>query len=228
MMTPAEVVQAAFDAINLEDWGGLARLCDPVGLRLFKDEILDQSAETFRRFGKSADALLEIDLEDADDDFDFGLVDPGEALGRELLNVTTLEQLQEMDPARVFARWIQAKSCRQRRILKPPEESWRGPADSPLSGTALVYSFAVLGWVNDGADLAHVLYRNDRDIPGKPIVGGIEHKTDAEQEDELGRILCVRSFPVTALCRRQGDNSWKLIASRDLYLVASVELIDAS
>jgi hypothetical protein len=228
MKTPAEVVQSAFDAINLEDWGGLGQLCDPVSLRLFKEEILAQAEATFCRFGKSGDALCEMDFDDADDDVYAGLIDPGECLSRELLNVTTLQQLQEMDPARVFARWIQAKSCRQRRILEPTKESWRESVEPPLSRTALVYSFTILGWVNDGADLAHVLYRNDRDIPGKPIVGSAQHKSNAEQEDELGRVLCVRSFPVTALCRRQENDSWRLIASRELYLVASLELIDAS
>lgn len=228
MKTPAEVVQAAFHAMNIEDWGGLADLCDPVSLRLFKAELLDQFAETSPRYGKSAESLFEIDFDDVDDEFDFGLIDPEECLSRELFNVTTLDQLREMDPARVFARWIQAKLCRQRRILEPPEESWREPVESPLSGTALVYSFAVLGWLNDGPDLAHVLYRNDRDIPGKAITAGARARSDADQEDELGRILCVRSIPMTALCRRQADDSWRLVVSSSLYLVASMELSDAN
>jgi len=36
MTNPVKVVDAAFQALNLEDWGGLADLCDPVSLRAFK------------------------------------------------------------------------------------------------------------------------------------------------------------------------------------------------
>ena len=77
-----------------------------MSLRLFKQEILDQATTTFQRFGQSADDIL-ANLYD-DDDFDLGFIDPGECLSRELFNVTTLEQLQEIDPGRVFARgdWI--------------------------------------------------------------------------------------------------------------------------
>ena len=102
MKTPAEVVQAAFDAINLEDWGPLAELCDPVSLRLFKEERLDQATTTFRRFSTAADDAFETDLEEIEGDYDCGFVDTEECLSRELFNVRTLEELREMDPARVL------------------------------------------------------------------------------------------------------------------------------
>jgi hypothetical protein len=132
--------------------------------------------------------------------------------------------LRVMDPARVFARWIQARFHRQQRMPEPRTESWRGE-DTPSSRTALECSFVVLGWLNDGADLAHVLYRNDRNIPGSPATAGAQHKSEAEQEEELKRIMCVRTFPFTVLCRRQQNGSGKLIASRELYFLPSVALI---
>jgi len=223
MRTPAEVVQAAFDAINLEDWGGLAELCDPVSLRLFKEEIVEQAATTFQKSGQAAPDILD-DLYD-DDDFDLGFIDPEECLSRELFNVTTLEQLQELDPARVFARWIQAKSRRLYRLFKPEKENWKEPDNcSPLK-TAHAYTFVILGWLKDGEDLAHVMYRNDRDIPGGAVAKG---SSIADEDDLLERTLCVRSFVFTALCRNQADGSWGLIASRNLYLVPSVALIDTT
>jgi len=215
--------------MNLQDWGGLGELCDPVSLRLFKQEILDQAETTFRRFGKSAAEEL-FDAEEEDLGFDpyEGFIDAGECLSHELADVTTVEQLREMDPARVFARWIQAKTRRQRRILEPDNESWQAPAESPPFITAQVFSFTILGCVMDDAGLAHVLYRNDRNIPPAAAAHRNDIKSAADEDDELQRILCVRSYPVTALCRKQADGSWRLIASSSLYLVPTVELIDAT
>ena len=227
MKTPAEVVQAAFNAINLDDWGTLADLSDPVSLRLFKEETLDQATATFRRFGNSAQEIFEPEGDDVEDDLYSGFIDPEECLSRELFNVRTLEQLRDMDPGRVFARWIQAKSCRHYHLLDFTREEWQEQDAFPSLKTAHMYNFVVLGWVNDGADLAHVLYRNDRDIPRASIAPEPECKSGCDEDDELKRILCVRSFPMPALCRRQPDGSWRLIASRTLYLVPEIDLIDA-
>jgi hypothetical protein len=38
--TPEEVLAAAFQALNFDDWAGFTDLCDPVSLRALKTETL--------------------------------------------------------------------------------------------------------------------------------------------------------------------------------------------
>jgi hypothetical protein len=58
MRTPEKVVDAAFEALNLEDWARLADLCDPVSLRAFKREML----EDFCGSGDRDESTSEVDV----------------------------------------------------------------------------------------------------------------------------------------------------------------------
>ena len=64
MNTPVEVLEAAFAALNIDDWSGFTDLCDPVSLRAFKTQTLyfhcDEGDEPYRI---DADSLLETDPE---------------------------------------------------------------------------------------------------------------------------------------------------------------------
>jgi hypothetical protein len=224
MNTPADVVNAAFEAMNLEDWKALSDLCDPVSLRLFKKEILEQATNTFR--------LLSVDMADFVDDEDSddgpckyaGIVDPGECLSAELCNVSTVEDLQAMDPAKVFARWVQGKTRKHYRHFRDEADKWQSDRAPKLSHS---FSFVVLGSVIDTDGIAHVIYRNDRDVPRAPVnAAKDENDSDPQDENELSRILCVRACVAEAVCRQQVDGSWRLIASQSLYLVPTLQVAD--
>ncbi|MBA3341431.1 MAG: hypothetical protein H0W30_01030 [Gemmatimonadaceae bacterium] len=60
MKTPAETVKAAFDALNIEDWAGLMAACDPVSLRAFKRETVEDLSEE-KHYDITVDDLREID-----------------------------------------------------------------------------------------------------------------------------------------------------------------------
>jgi len=222
--TPVEVVKAAFEAMNIEDWKTLGELCDQVALRVFKKELLEKATNTFRVLSVDIDDLIE-----ADEDFDgpckyAGAIDPGECLRSELYNVSTIEELQAMDPAKVFARWVQGKYHRQYRGRHFKSEEWKAEGEPKLSYS---FSFVVLGSVTDSDGIAHVIYRNDRNVPPVPLKG----TSDADDsqpldEDELNRILCVRAYPLSVICRQQSDGSWRLVPTDSLYLVPTLQLAD--
>src|SRR5690242_4883983 len=112
MTNPVKVVDAAFQALNLEDWAGLADLCDPVSLRAFKREMLEEFCGSSDR----DESTHEIDVVEEDDpeiraaiEHDLAILreswDPAERVRREFASVDSVDELREMEPGKMFARW---------------------------------------------------------------------------------------------------------------------------
>jgi hypothetical protein len=227
-------MHAAFAAMNLEDWSGLTDLCDPVSLRAFKNEIIDQATATFRVLTVSVDDMIQAESDFPGEEAEHsgskyaGLIDPVEILKKEILAVTSVEELRELDPARVFARWLQARSLRRRLLEKDEGESWEVSVDQMQFKLTHEYDYVVLGSVPDGPDLSHVVYRGGE---MKLLAELNEELNDdlkdrPEDERKLERTMWEQCYTSTASCRRQSDGSWRLIASRMLDLTATPKVVD--
>jgi hypothetical protein len=234
--TPLEVVNAAFDALNVEDWAGFAGFCDPVSLRAFKREILEEFGEYS---GHWAGGEVDEEFEEDEDpelqaaiDHDLALMDewfgPAHRVRSEFESIETVDELREMDPGRAFARWLQAKSRNPYRSDEPGEgEEWRRAGNSGSRKTTRAYQYFAVGSVLDSPDIAYVIYRNansPNDIyPG--VMDGWEQSVPAD-EAELARLTHYLQRPQVVTCRKQADGSWRLLAGRSLSLVGTLEVVE--
>jgi hypothetical protein len=233
--TPLEVVNAAFAALNVEDWAGFASFCDPVSLRAFKREILEEFGE-YREPSSVAecDDLLE---EEEDPDLraaiehDLAVMDewfnPVHRVIVEFDSVETVEELREIDPGRAFARWLQARSRNPYRPNVPEEgEEWRRGKETSRKSTR-GYSYLAVGSVLDSPDIAYVVYRNahsPNDVyPG--VMDSWEQSVPAD-EAELARLTHYLQNPQVLTCRKQTDGSWRLLAGRRLSLVGTLQVVE--
>ena len=229
METPVDTVNAVFAALNVGDWAVFTDLCDPVSLRAFKREIFEQATGRFSTLSFDMPDLGEYpdeELADGESSGAFsckGCDDPAEILKSELVNVTSLAELRRLDPGRVFSKWIQARA-RDRDC-----EEFFDPATDQVCKPrrfAMVqpYDYTVLGFVQAGVDVAHVVYQADASVQ---IELNEEFDVDDKPEDEteLDRVLIASCYTNIAVCRRQGDGSWRLVAARNLYLMPTPKVV---
>ncbi|HZK79338.1 MAG TPA: hypothetical protein VFC35_10540, partial [Gemmatimonadaceae bacterium] len=220
-------------ALNLEDWSGLADLCDPVSLRAFKREMLEDYGEE--------DAINEA-IHELDPDYDPEIQEAIEhdvALIREWFNplnrlrlefspVDTIEELREMDPGKMFARWLRAKQPDARFEHAPDEgEEWKGRKDRGSDKTTHTYCYTTIGSVLDGEKIAWVIYRNAKSpndfYPG--LMDDWESKLP-DDEAELARETRYMRHPLVVTCRKQDDGSWRMIASSNFSLVGTLQVVE--
>lgn len=238
MNNPADVLAAAFAALNLDDWVGFTELCDPVSLRAFKSETLDHYSYDLADYHVEADDLLETEPDMPREAAEYQAARMNEVtsmahrLKREFLIVESVDELREMDASRMFVLWLQACSPYRRAALEPDSEepwesdaAWDPPVDDGKKATR-GFRYSVVGCVTEGDEIAHVLYRNDHSVEKifpeayAELMSG--RPTD---EQELARQLHHHSHPQFATCRRQADGLWRLIVDRDLMLVSSLQRV---
>jgi hypothetical protein len=236
---PADVLAAAFAALNLDDWSGFAELCDPVSLRAFKRETLGGYSEDYLLPPVDPDDLMETEPDMPRVAAEYKAAQMNEItssahrLKREFLTVKTVEELRELDPTRLFILWIQAHSPYRRAALEEDhEESWEKEADwePPVDDGKKAtrgYRYSVLGSVEDGPDIAHVLYRNDH-TPDKIFPDEYPEWLADRPEDEqkLMEQRHHRSYPEFVSCRRQSDGTWRLIADWHFSIVSSLQRVE--
>lgn len=223
MSSPEDVVAEAFAAINMDDWNGLTALCDPLSLAVFKKQTIDSLIDL-------ADCY---DLAEGDPEFDAMdriryEADPVWFLRYEVAGVSSIDEVKEMDPGRVFVRWLQAKS-------RWPEDTQGDAAfekvgASPDRGARRIrsYRYKILGSVPDGPDIAYVLFR--------PAEAFCDIYPDAYQEclkqwteDERRFMAAVhnRGDPSVVICRKSGG-SWQIIAKRNFFLFDSLDVVEVN
>jgi hypothetical protein len=232
---PEEVVDAAFEALNLEDWAGLADLCDPVSLRAFKREML----EDFCVPNDRDEATREDDPDDEDDpeiraaiEHDLALMrewlNPANRLRAEFSSVETVDELREMDPGKMFTRWLQAKKP-ERHVERDRDasEDWKRQKTSASDKMTRTYHYTTLGSVLDGDKIAYVVYRNSKK-PNDVYPGVLDEWESSVPKDEveLARDTRYLRHPMVATCRKQNDGSWRLIASSHFSLVGTLQAVE--
>ncbi len=213
--TPEAVISAAFAAMNTEDWHGLAALCDPQSLRIFKNRTLN---------------ILEMLRSDCDTPGDLPDVAAANSFGPEpdflsylrfeIAGVSSIDEVREMNPGKVFTRWVQARSFRPR---TGDDDSTGG--DAKRQKTVWSYTYYVLGSVRDGNDIAHVVVRLPREesLPPENASEGVQLSADVR---EYLTALSHWGEPLSITCCLQSDRSWRMIPRRNLFLFDSATTVE--
>ena len=222
MSNPSQVVSDAVAALNREDWETFISLCDPVSIRRFKSDLIWQFTSKGSAEDQTIDDLLDEVPDTPRDSIESELArmseyrDPVKRLHLEISTVSSLEELQALEPGQVLLRWLQSRMyCRDYDFESLSEEE-RERVE------LLRQQYVVLGSVRDGPDFAQVVCRH--------VLRNPDYEDDSDDyetpqdERELDRELAVRTWINTAACRRQSDGSWRLVAQRSLFFLANMSI----
>ena len=211
MQTPEEVVTAMFAALNTDDWHGVTMLCDPLGLVAFKRQtmtILSEFSDDYEsdtEFGESTGAM--------------------DVLRFEVANTSSIEEVREMAPGRVFVRWLQARSLSCYDDVDT-DHGCRKAGELNGQRTVRAYRYSVLGGIADGPDITHVLYRPTVFEAAEYREAYEKRLMDMSEEERRFSVLMQhRGDPCVVSCRKQDDGSWKIVAKRDLLLFDSLDVV---
>lgn len=230
--TPRDAVTHAFAALKSRDYRALAELCDPISLRAFKAEMVEEYCGQYDAAAEDASrAGPAIELTDEQYEEWGKYLDPVRRLKTEFPDLSTVEELSAMAPVDVFASWLTAQSYDRfldEHSSKKPWESgdsdWRGESSERRHNAWPDYQ--IIGCVYDSSDIAHVLYRN-RLSAAEAAVGYNDWLLHAPVEyREFMTAMHHRGDPIRVTCRRQSDGSWRLIAKRPFMLFGSLQIIE--
>jgi hypothetical protein len=231
---PLALFGAAVAAVNAEDWAAAAALCDPVSLRAFHRQLLEQFAPRERQPPLTVDEYLRHapEMPRAVAEYHVAqherLADPGERLRRELPGIADAAALGALTPAQAFAAWLDGRSPR-RQLARLAAEGritpWAATLDA--GGLGQFFRYVPLGAVADGDRVVHVLFRDAFD-PEEAWTGEAAEWLAGRPPDEqaLARELWGRGHPRVATCRRQPDGTWRLLADHDFLRIAAVHIAD--
>lgn len=216
---PIALFAAAQDALNRQDYGVAADLCDPASLRAFQREMLARFAPGRPRHVMTVDDYLKHQPDAPREVAEYHVArmreldDDGRMLRSEFPGMDSVAQLAALDPAELFAWWLRGHS---------PAAHLRRMADQGQIPEALVEAitaeaagtqqFVALGWLPDGERMGHIVVRFRVDAAEAPDDPELFAALTAE-ERALGRDLSTADAnPHIQLCRRQPDGGWLLIA----------------
>jgi hypothetical protein len=227
------VFEAAVAALRAEAWDAMATFVDPVSLRGFSRELLERVAPRNRPRSMTVEQYLAHDPQMPRAVAEYYVEQgtkhsqTGSILAREFPGVASAEMLAPLSPEAVFARWVAGKSMRSQfqQLVEAGQIAGDVAAHRATLPFSHAYDYIVLGSVADGEQLAHVLYRRDVAPPdtwtGQPAEWFRGRSAD---EQALVRDVSGREHPWVATCRRQADQSWRLIADHDFLHVSSIQL----
>jgi hypothetical protein len=240
MSHPSQIITDAVAAIDREDWAAFIDLCDPVSVRRFKNELVSQFSDNGYSRGVEVEDFLEempeIPREVAEHYVEEmnSKRDPAYRLSIELSTVSSLAELQGLEPAEVLVRWLQSRMIRREDDFSVrkwgPSRGLEVTEIRRLSQEELdsdfIYKpqYVVLGSVRDGSEFAHVICRH----AGRSYAPDEEDSGDystPQDEAALSHALENRSLMLTALCRRQADGTWRLIAERNLFFLPQMSIV---
>jgi len=119
MSHPSQIITDAVAAIDREDWAAFIDLCDPVSVRRFKNELVWQFSDHGYSRGVEVEDFLEempeIPREVAEHYVEEmnSKRDPAYRLSIELSTVSSLAELDGLEPAEVLVRWLQSRMIRR-------------------------------------------------------------------------------------------------------------------
>lgn len=229
---PVGLFQHAVAALNGEDWAAVARLCDPTSLRVFKRQLLGGLTPANEQTPRlTATELMKAvpGMPRAVAEYQVGrfreTLDPRTRLRDELPSVRSRQELEAMEPADVFAAWLDGRSLR-RQIERSVERRRmsRATANEVIALGLNRFIFRALGVVDDGPRIVHIIYRRDDGAANAAIEsdapsGEVDPEVRALWHDLAGR---ERTSAITA--RRQDDDGWLLVANTDFLHVDQTDL----
>jgi hypothetical protein len=184
----------ALDAINREDWRGIAALCDAESLESFKADLLAKlspdmnllpklsATELMKAVPSMPRAVAEYEIQRFREQFD-----PRKRMREELPSVKSVDALEAMSASEVYVAWLDGRSFKREidRNLEHKRMN-RATANEVIAEGAPRVLAEPLGFVDDGASVRYVIFR--RDIGDKR--------------------------PGTLMLRRQSDGGWLLVADQ--------------
>ncbi len=229
MKDPIELFRAAVEGLEEEKWREVAALCDPVSLRAFKQSFLSQF-ELAPQVSWTVDELIRFspDMPRAVAEYQIVQIqrqsDPAVRLAWEFPLIGSIEDLRDLEPVEVFARWLEGKSPRGQ-ILAAVRDGSISEDAAAAHGAELgrLPPYESVGAVKDGKDVAYVLYQFARTASGDMSDEVKEWMDDLSPEEREFAELAL-PHPSIATCRRQPDNTWRLIADRDFLHFGSISI----
>lgn len=225
---PAAVFLAAADALNREDWLGAAALCDPASLASFRRAMLQQIAPGPSWQAVTVDGLLRHAPDMPREAAEYQVAqaaryaDPSYQLRSQFPGVASVEALHALSPVALFARWLHGRSWRGQLARHVAEHPGHETAVRALEGEPPPQLlFRVIGALPDGDRVVHVLYTIGAPGPDEGVAAWLAELPDDDAR-ALARDLNGRQHPHVALCRRQADGTWALVADHDFVGLGSI------
>lgn len=230
LLEAAACVRAAVTALNAGDWLGAARSSDPVSLRVVQRQLLEMIAPAVPPPVITVDELLRDvpDMPRAVAEYQLDQMRRHQAIEGMLQTLLpscgSLEEARRMSPEGIFAAWLEGR--RDYYQIVQLENRGLAPAGTAALHQAhligLDVRLVVLGVVPDGDAVAHVIYRDE---PDDPATWGAETRARLDQLPADEAVLAAdqmwRTAVRTAMCRRQPDGRWRLVAGFDFLSVGS-------
>jgi hypothetical protein len=201
---PLSLFRAAVEALERENWHRIAALCDAESLAAFKRDLLDSIAPppggplklSATELMKASPNVPRAVAEYMVSRFRESL-DPKRRLKEEIPGAESREALEKMTPAEVYALWLEGRSVRRQLDREVDRKHMsRATANELLADGSRRMEFTPLGFVTEGAETAHVVYRSS--INGRRLQ--------------------------TATAHRQANGDWLLVADRELLMMHQVRL----
>jgi hypothetical protein len=190
--TPEAAVQAVIDAANREDWRAAAQQCDPDSLQLFREYWVSQFAPG-------------------------GPHPVADLLTAYFADVSTPEDLFELEPVEVFARYLEGHSLRRqiRRLARerelPAETLAAIDAEPPFQ-----HFPGPIGAVPVGHEFAWVLCAMFDPVDETSFPGGAPPWASLPESTQ--RLVRWNAQPVRLMRTRRGpDGSWRVVAGDNFF-----------
>jgi hypothetical protein len=231
--SPRAVFDAAVAALRSEAWDVMSTFVDPISLRGFSQELLARVAPRHSPRQMTVEEYLAHDPEMPRAVAEYQVAQwakPSNArdnLAREFPGITSVEALAALSADAMFARWIAGKSIRSQfeQLVAAGQITGDVAARRAAFPFSDAYDYVVLGSLEDGEQVAHVLFRRNMAAPDTWTGRSAEwFRGRSADEQAYARDLSGREQPWIATCRRQADQTWRLIAGHDFLYVSSIHL----
>lgn len=124
-------------ALQTDDWRAAAALCDPVSLRLFREQTLDQFRPDQPRapitpalIKQQSPDLTDANAERMATEANRSIAERRRNIHEEIESIHSFEELERLSPVELFERWLAANGAvaQLRRFLKrhPEADRWQG------------------------------------------------------------------------------------------------------
>jgi hypothetical protein len=214
-----------------EDWEGVADLCDPASLSVFRRNLLGFYAP--RNYGQlTAEEYLKHSPDMPREVAEYRAQqqpqadDPLYRLREDMPRINSLEELHALSSRDLYVEYLRSQSPRTdvEKQLATGRVT-RQVAERALAETLAWYDFRPIGVVMAGERMAHVLYRT-RLTPESysRLEASFEEDGVPEDERELERDLLGRWHAGVFICRRGPNGQWHILASERPFGMGSVRV----
>lgn len=208
---PETLFHAALAAFEEEDWDGIAEMCDPASLSIFRSQIVRQYTRPRRVPPITVDDYLRQAPDMPREVAEYHLAqasarsNPEIQLEEDFPTVASVQELLGKTPAQLYAAWLDGRSARRQMQRVAAQRALAPSAVEQVLQRRAKERFAVLGVIPDGERVAHVIFRPEHEAV--PDAGGSDPAEREFQRDTLNR-----RFINVVTCRRGSDGGWRLIA----------------